>query len=105
MSGRHSRNKGSRNELALVKFLQAHGFAAEKVSGLYKPGPDLSVPVLGRDLRVEAKARSHGFAQIYDWLTGRDLLIVKSDRAEPLVILRLGLATEIAIAAEKGRQR
>jgi hypothetical protein len=32
------------------------------------------------------------------------LLIVKVDRAEPLVILRLGLAAEIAIAAEKGRQ-
>jgi hypothetical protein len=30
-------------------------------------------------------------------------LIVKSDRVEPLVILRLGLATEIAVAAEKGR--
>jgi Holliday junction resolvase len=105
VSGRHSRNKGSRTELALVKFLQAHGFAAKKISGLYKPGPDLSVPVLGRDLRVEAKARSHGFAQIYDWLVDRDLLIVKADRAEPLVILRLGLATEIAIAAEKGRSR
>jgi Holliday junction resolvase len=33
MAGRHSRNKGSRNELALVKFLQGHGFAAEKISG------------------------------------------------------------------------
>jgi Holliday junction resolvase len=66
MSGRHSRNKGSRTERALVKFLQDRGLAAEKVSGLYKPGPDLIVPVLGRDLRVEAKARSHGFAQVYD---------------------------------------
>jgi Holliday junction resolvase len=103
MSGRHSRNKGARTERAIVRFLQDHGVAAEKVSGLYKPGPDLSVPVLGVDRRVEVKARSHGFAQLYSWLIDRDLLIVKSDRAEPLVILRLGLATEIAIAAEKGK--
>jgi hypothetical protein len=105
MSGRRSRDKGSRTERAIVRFLQNHGFAAEKISGMYRPGPDLSVPVLGRDLRVEAKSRSHGFAQLYSWLVDRDLLIVKSDRAEPLVILRLGLATEIAVAAEKGRQR
>jgi Holliday junction resolvase len=105
VSGRRSRDKGSRTERAIVRFLQERGFAAEKISGLYVPGADLSVPVLGVDRRVEVKARSHGFAQLYSWLVDRDLLIVKSDRAEPLVILRLGLATEIAIAAEKGRSR
>jgi Holliday junction resolvase len=104
MSGRRSRDKGSRTERAIVRFLQERGIAGEKVSGLYKPGPDLRVPVLGRDLRVEAKARSHGFAQLYSWLVDRDLLIVKADRAEPLVILRLGLATEIALAAEKAKR-
>ena len=63
--GRRSRNKGSREERALVKFLQANGFAAEKITGLYKPGADLSVPLLGRDLAAEVKVRGSGFKQIY----------------------------------------
>jgi Holliday junction resolvase len=103
MSGRRSRDKGSRTERAIVRALQDRGIAAEKISGLYKRGADLSVPVLGIDRAVEVKSRSHGFAQLYDWLVDRDLLIVTADRAEPLVILRLGLATEIALTAEKGR--
>jgi Holliday junction resolvase len=52
MSGRRSRDKGSRTERAIVRALQDRGIAAEKINGLYVPGPDLSVPVLGRDLRV-----------------------------------------------------
>lgn len=31
MSGRRSRDKGSRTERALVRFLQSQGFAAKKV--------------------------------------------------------------------------
>jgi Holliday junction resolvase len=101
MSGRHSRNKGSRAELALVKFLQAEGFAAEKLSRMYRPGPDLSVPLLGRDLAVEVKIRSDGFRELYRWLDGgADLLIVRADRCEPLVVIPLRLAAEIALAAE-----
>jgi hypothetical protein len=33
--------------------------------------------------------RKDGFKQIYDWLEDKDLLIVKADRKEPLVVLRL----------------
>jgi hypothetical protein len=105
VSGRHSRNKGSRAELALVKFLQAHGFAAEKVSGMYRRGPDLSVPLLGRDMAVEVKCRAAGFRELYRWLDGADLLIIRADRQQPLVVIPLSLATEIAFAAEKGRGR
>jgi hypothetical protein len=89
----------------LVKFLQAEGFAAEKISGLYKPGPDLSVPLLGRDMAVEVKIRSNGFRELYRWLAGADLLIVRADRDRPLVVVPLVLAAEIARAAEKGRVR
>jgi Holliday junction resolvase len=105
MSGAHSRRKGSRAELALVKFLQAEGFAAEKLSRMYRPGPDLSVPLLGRDLAVEVKIRSDGFRELYRWLDGADLLIIRADREQPLVVIPLQLATEIALAAEKGRVR
>jgi hypothetical protein len=39
----------------------------------------------------------------YEWLNGADLLIVRADRSEPLVIVRFRLAVEIARTAEKCR--
>jgi hypothetical protein len=57
---------------------------------------DMVIPVMGRDLCVEVKARADGFRELYSWLNGRDLLIVKADRQEPLVIVRLSLAAQIA---------
>ena len=51
---------------------------------------------MGRDLCVEVKARADGFRELYSWLNQRDVLIVKADRREPLVVVRLSLAAEIA---------
>jgi Holliday junction resolvase len=103
--GRASRNKGNRTERRLVHFLQEHGFAVERVplSGAAhgRFSGDLSVPLLGRDMRVEVKCRGDGFREIYKWLAGVDILIVKADRAEPIVCLPLRLAVEIAAAAER----
>jgi Holliday junction resolvase len=95
MSGRRSRDKGSRAERAIVRLLQGQGIAAEKISGTYKPGADLRVPLLAVDRAVEVKCRAAGFRQLYDWLNGRDVLIVKVDRREPLAMVRLSLAAEI----------
>ena len=39
------------------------------------------------------KCRAAGFRQLHDWLHRRDVLI---DRQEPLVVVRLSLAAEIA---------
>ena len=103
--GRASRDKGNRLERAIVRLLQDAGLAAERVplsgaaGGSYLG--DLTVPCLGRDLVVEAKARASGFQQIYSWLIDRDVLVVRADRREPLVILPLKLAAEILAAAEK----
>jgi Holliday junction resolvase len=105
--GRGARQKGNRLERALVRVLQDHGFAAERVplsgsaGGSYTG--DLTVPLLGRDLRVEAKARGNGFNQLYGWLDGADLLIVRADRSEPLVVLPLKFAIEIAQLAERAK--
>jgi hypothetical protein len=96
MSGRRSRDKGTRAECAIVRLLQRQGIGAEKISGMYKPGADLRVPLLGVDRAVEVKCRAAGFRQLYDWLSRRDVLIVKADREEPLVVVRLSLAAEIA---------
>jgi len=58
--------------------------------------PRFGTPYLGRDLCVEVKARADGFRELYWWLNERDVLIVKADRKEPLVVVRLSLAAEIA---------
>ena len=96
MSGRRSRDKGARTERAIVRLLQGQGIAATKISRAWSPGADLRVPVLGVDRAVEVKCRAAGFSRLYDWLNQRDVLIVKADYKEPLVVLRMSLAAEIA---------
>src|SRR4051794_37017559 len=107
--GKASRQKGNRAERAIVKFLQGHGFAAERVPLSGSAGGsylgDLTVPILEVDRVVEVKCRATGFRQLYDWLIDRDILIVRADRSEPLVVLPLKLAAEIASAAERNKLR
>jgi hypothetical protein len=97
---RASRRKGATEERALVRFLQARGFAAEKSSRTGYRGPDLTVPLLGIERVVEVKCRANGFRELYAWLAGRDILIVRANRREPLCILPMWLASEIAAEAE-----
>jgi Holliday junction resolvase len=101
--GRASRDKGNRAERAIVKFLQERGFAAERVPLSGSAGGsylgDLTVPIIGVDRVVEVKVRAKGFSQLYEWLIDRDILIVRADRSEPLVVLPLKLAAEIAARA------
>jgi hypothetical protein len=97
---RASRRKGAEAERALVRYLQARGFAAEKISRTGYRGPDLSVPLLGIDRSVEVKCRARAFGQIYRWLANADLLVVRADRKEPLVVIPMWLASEIAAVAE-----
>jgi hypothetical protein len=104
--GRKSRDKGNRAERALVRALQEKGFGAERVplsgsaGGKYRG--DLTVPILGRDHVVEVKVRATGFSQLYAWLDGRNMLVVRADRKEPLVVVPLTLGIEIA-TAERNR--
>jgi hypothetical protein len=86
-----------------VHFLQNLGFAAEKTSRTGYSGNDISVPLLGVDRSVEVKVRADGFRELYRWLNGADFLVVKADRAEPLVVVPLRLAAEIAKRAEASR--
>jgi Holliday junction resolvase len=103
--GRASRDKGNRLECAIRRALRNAGKNADRVplsgsaGGRYSG--DILVPdVCGRDLTVEAKARGDGFKRLYEWLEGRDALVVRADRHDALVVLRLGLAAEILMAAE-----
>jgi Holliday junction resolvase len=105
--GKRSRQKGDRTERALVRFLQDRRFAAERIPLSGSAGGrfsgDVSVPLLSIDRTVEVKCRANGFRELYAWLNGAALLIVRADRREPLVILPLRLAVEIAEAAERDR--
>lgn len=105
--GARPRRKGDIFERALVRAFQDVGFAAERVplsgsaGGSYSG--DFSVPLLGRDLTIEAKIRKHGFKELYAWLENRDALIIRADHHHPLVVAPLKLALEIALVAERCR--
>jgi hypothetical protein len=99
MSGGPSRCKDVRTERAIVRLPQAQGIAVPKIGGIYNPGTDISRSFIGSDTTIEVKRRATGFAQLYDWLNDRDVLIGKADRQEPLVVVRMLLAAEIAKAA------
>lgn len=100
-----SRDKGLRIERQIVNALQEWGYAAERIplsgaaGGSF--GGDITVPVLGEDMRGEVKGRATGFAQPYGWLEGVDFLVVKADRKEPLLVMPLKKAAELIMRAEK----
>jgi hypothetical protein len=103
--GSASRQKGNRAERAIVKFLQERGFAAERIPLSGSAGGsyvgDLTVPILEVDRCIEVKCRADGFRELYKWLQDRDILILRADRSEPLVVFPLKLAAEIAAKAGK----
>jgi hypothetical protein len=101
MSGRKPRDKGARTQRAMVRLLLGYGLPARKVSAMYRRGEDLRVMVADVERSVEVKCRGDGFRQPYDWLNQRDVLIVKADRREPLVVVRMSLAAEIAKGTAK----
>lgn len=100
MSGLRSRRKGLRTERETVSILQESGIAAERVplSGAAggKYTGDVSMPVLGRDVTLEVKHRKDGFKQVYDWLAGNYGLVLRADRQQPLICLRLSDFAELA---------
>jgi hypothetical protein len=101
-----SRDKGNRTERAIVRLLQDHGLAGERVplsvAARGRFGGDISVPALGR-LRGEAKCRGSGFNRLYDWLEGRDFLVIRADRKPLLVVVTLDLAAEVVAMAERAK--
>jgi hypothetical protein len=42
---------------------------------MYNPGTNISRSFIGSDTTIEVKARATGFAQLYEWLNDRDVLI------------------------------
>ena len=96
MNGRRSRDKGTRTEHPARRLLRAQGQLTQG-SRAWCPGSNFNVLTPSVNRGVQVKCRAAGFCHAY----GRDyaVLIVKADRQEPLVVLRMFLATEIAGAA------
>lgn len=91
MPGKAPRQKGDRAERAIVKLLQVAGLDAKRVplSGSVAGYPgDVCVKLGNREWCLEIKSRKD-FATLYKWLDDRDALVLKANRREPLLIVRL----------------
>jgi Holliday junction resolvase len=96
MSGRRSRDKGARAEREVVNLHRAQGVHAERVplSGAAGGGffGDVHLYILGSDVapligEVKARASGRGFATLESWLNENDVLFLRRDRSEPMVVL------------------
>ncbi len=105
--GKKSRDKGAREERAIVNSWQAAGFAAERVPLSGAAGGrfsgDISIPLLGSDVTFEAKLRTDGFKQLYRWIEGNYGLMVRADKKERLVIVKESTFQRLCHIAELAR--
>lgn len=92
--GKRSRDKGQREERAIVHTWQDEGIAAERIPLSGAAGGsfsgDVTIPIAGYDRLFEAKARGDGsgFKTLYRWLGSNFGLFVRMDRSPRLVVLR-----------------
>ena len=87
--GAASRRKGSRIEREIVNRHREIGIHAERVplSGAAKGSFAGDVIVAGMVAEVKARSGGSGFKTLERWLGDNDLLFLRRDRAEPLVVL------------------
>lgn len=91
--GKAMRAKGDRFEREVVDSFMRDGMPAQRVplsgaaGGMF--GGDVQVDTrLGRK-KLECKSRARAWKAEYDWLQGNFALVIKRDREEPLVVMRL----------------
>ncbi len=105
--GKASRQKGDRLERLVVDTLRAEGLAAERIPLSGSAGGsfagDVTFPALGGDWKAECKCRASGFKLVYSALDGNDVVFLKQDRQEPLVVVPLHRFARLLIAAERGK--
>ncbi len=84
-----SRDKGNRIEREIVHRHLDMGIAAERVPLSGAAGGSFKGDIQIGDLRGEVKARraGQGFKTLERWLGDNDLLFLRRDRAEPLVVM------------------
>lgn len=95
-----SRAKGDRFEREVVAALTEAGIKAERVplsgaaGGMF--GGDIQAFLRSGREKLECKVRARAWKAEYGWLDGNYALVVKADRHEPLVILRLSDFQQLA---------
>ena len=84
-----SKNKGNRIEREMVHRYLDNGVFAERVPLSGSAGGSFSGDLRIGSLRGEVKARraGQGFKTLERWLGGNDLLFLRRDRAEPIVVM------------------
>ena len=108
MPGKAPRQKGNRFERELVNDLKAAGLDAYRIplSGSMRGfKQDVVIRLVNRDLTIEAKCRRNGFSFIYNAIKDADLLAIKVDRGEPLLVMRLSDAAAILGQSEAHRAK
>ena len=87
--------KGYRVEREILQKFQAADFQVVRSAGSHGAG-DLYVEGLGS---VQIKARKS--VAIYNWFEGANILVLKADRKEPLVVVPLNRFLELLREANK----
>ena len=94
-----SKQKGDREERAVVKTFLELGFECERTleSGARSNSQvtwDINLHA-HRLLKGECKVRKDGFKQIYDWIKDRDFLTIRTDNKERLYVVPESVFLEI----------
>jgi hypothetical protein len=90
--GKSQRDKGYRTENNIRLKAIEHGLDASIRVPLSGGGSIKGDIILGKSSNkirwnAEVKCRGNGFKQIYNWIDGNDLLIIKADHKPELVVL------------------
>lgn len=100
-----SRQKGDRFELHCIHSLNDAGVPAARVPLSGSAGgehtDDITLEVCGEKWRGECKTRKRAWTDLFGWLNRNDrkapdVLLIKADRTDTLVVLPLSTFTRIA---------
>jgi hypothetical protein len=102
--GRSPKQKGNRVERELARLLCELGLPCVRVplsgaiGGIWSG--DIQLELRGHTRKIQVKARRE-FRTLHQWLSGADLLLLKADRCDPLVVMPVHLFVELATTATK----
>lgn len=100
MGGGSAKRKGASFELEVVKDFAEQGLYARKMplSGALggEWGGDVIVPVRAEHWKLECKRRKRSFSTLYGYLNNVQAAVIRDDRTESLVVLRLSDFVKLA---------
>jgi len=83
------REKGKRGERLMVKLLNSLGIPCKRQGWKQSKGEHYADIEFADGTKVEVKVGKQVPIKIYKWLEGNDALVVKRDREDALLIVRL----------------